>query len=96
MSDPAYSLGLAPCDFEVKDQLRVQRFSTSKEAVIEYEKHVSKTLETNHSHSAFQENSNQLEHSLDTLFYYGVLVPTIRLHHQTLKITHGESTSEDN
>ncbi|GBP64990.1 hypothetical protein EVAR_50674_1 [Eumeta japonica] len=30
------------------------------------------------------------------LFYYGVLVLTFWLHHQTLKITHGESTSQVN
>ncbi|GBP37252.1 hypothetical protein EVAR_35685_1 [Eumeta japonica] len=43
----------------------------------------------------FQQNSNNLEHRLDTLFYYRVLVPTFQLHHQTLKIAHGQSTSQD-
>ncbi|GBP65167.1 hypothetical protein EVAR_48644_1 [Eumeta japonica] len=31
-----------------------------------------------------------------TLFYYEVLVLNFRLHHQILKITHGERTSQDN
>ncbi|GBP94674.1 hypothetical protein EVAR_69788_1 [Eumeta japonica] len=45
---------------------------------------------------AFQDNSNNREYRSHTLFYYRVLVPTFQLHHQTLKVTHGESTSQDN
>ncbi|GBP58707.1 hypothetical protein EVAR_35485_1 [Eumeta japonica] len=41
--------------------------------------------------SAFQDIFNNCEHRLDTLFYYRILVPTFRLHHQTLKIIHDQN-----
>ncbi|GBP30434.1 hypothetical protein EVAR_20886_1 [Eumeta japonica] len=41
MSNPAYSLDLAPCDFFCLQKLRNQQFSSPEEVVEEYEKHVS-------------------------------------------------------
>ncbi|GBP87837.1 hypothetical protein EVAR_68741_1 [Eumeta japonica] len=40
-------------------------------------------------------HSNNHEHRSNTLLYYRVLVPTFQLHHQTLKIVRGQSTSQD-
>ncbi|GBP13482.1 hypothetical protein EVAR_4229_1 [Eumeta japonica] len=46
-------------------------------------------LKIDHGQSSFEENSSKPEHSKAILFYYGALMRTLLLNHQTLKIADG-------